>query len=121
MTSPSFPSYASIMLNGYEHQRESALLRTTMESGPPKQARIRSRVMVTKSCIIKLKSLNDFESFEQWYANDLNEGALWFTYFDPISELIKTARFVDGGFKATPMASAQGSWTIQMKIESWGS
>lgn len=121
MTTPSLPSYATLLLDGYEHQRESALLRTEMESGPPKQAKIRSRIMVTRTCQIKLKSIADFQSFESWFANDLQEGALWFNYLDPISKSTKTARFVGGGFKASPRSSAQSSWLVPAKIESWGS
>lgn len=121
MTTPSLPNYARLMRDGYKHQRESALLRSDMESGPPRQARIKSTPMVTKTCTIYLGSKVDFESFEDWYVNELKEGALWFTYLDPVSESTKMARFVGGGYEATPRANIHGSWLISAKIESWGS
>ena len=121
MTTPSLPSYAKILLSGYQHQRESALLRSEMESGPSKQVKVKSKVMVTRTCNIFLETLADFESFQAWYAGDLSEGALWFNYPDPVSKQTKIARFVDGGFTATPKANSQGSWIVQAKIESWGS
>lgn len=120
MTTPSLPSYVKILLDGYKHERESALLRTEMESGPPKQAKIKSKVMVSRTCNLYIDSKDDFESFEQWYSETLNEGALWFTYSDPVSQMNKTARFVGGGFSAAPKGSVYGSWVISTKIETWG-
>jgi hypothetical protein len=120
MTALSLPVYVKILLDGYKHERESALLRTGMESGPPKQAKIKSRVMVSRTCNLYLDSKNDFEAFELWYSEDLKEGANWFTYFDPVSGLTKTARFVGGGYSASPKGSVYGSWVISTKIETWG-
>lgn len=121
MTTPSFPSYAKILLAGYQHQRESALLRSEMESGPARQSKVRSRVMVTRTCTIFLETLSDFNSFETWFATTLNEGALWFDYADPVSGITKSARFVGGGYSATPASGALGSWNIAAKLETWGS
>ena len=42
-----WPSYAGIRHEGFAEQRESALMRTEMESGPPRQTKVRSRVLVT--------------------------------------------------------------------------
>jgi len=120
MTTPSLPSYVKILIDGYKHDRESALLRTEMESGPPKQAKVRSKVMVSRTCNFYIDSQDDFESFEEWYSETLSEGAAWFTYFDPVSQTTKTARFVDGGFSARPRGSVYGSWIVSAKIESWG-
>lgn len=121
MTTPSLPSYAILMRDGYKHQRESALLRSEMESGPPKQTKIKHRVMVTRTCTIYLKSKTDFESFELWYSSTIKEGTLWFNYLDPVSDSTKLARFVGGGYEAIPRANVKGAWLISAKIESWGS
>lgn len=120
MTTPSLPSYVKILLDGYKHERESGLLRTEMESGPPKQARIKSKVMVSRTCNMYVDSKANFEAFELWYAADLKEGSAWFTYLDPVSESTKTARFVGGGFSASPRGHIFGSWVISTKIETWG-
>lgn len=120
MTTPSLPSYAKILFSGYSQQRESALLRTEMESGPPRQAKVRSRVMVTRSCELFFNSRADFLSFEDWYANTLNEGSAWFNFTDPVSSTSKTARFVGGGYVATPLIGQLAAWKISIKIETWG-
>lgn len=121
MTTPSFPSYAKILLSGYQQQRESALLRSDMESGPARQSKVRSRVMITRTCNIHLSSLSDFQAFETWYSTQLNEGSSWFSYIDPIDGSSKQARFVGGGYTSMPLGLANGSWQVNAKIESWGS
>jgi hypothetical protein len=120
MTTPVFPSYAKILVSGFSQQRESALLRTEMESGAPKQAKVRSRVMITRTCKIYLSSLADFQSFDTWFSTTLDEGALWFTFTDPVSLVATTARFVGGGYSAAPLMDKTTDWVITLKIETWG-
>lgn len=114
-----FPTYAKILASGFAEQRESALLRTEMESGPPKQAKIKSRVMVTRPVSILLQSRADYLSFVDWFADDLNEGSDWFDFTDPVTHTVKQARFVGGGLEASPEAGLT-LWTINTKIETWG-
>lgn len=120
MASTSLPTYAKILITGFSQQRESALLRTEMESGAPRQSKVRSRVMVTRSCIIYIATLADFRRFETWYSVNLNEGASWFNYYDPVSGTTKECRFVGGGYTATPTGGALTGWQVSAKIESWG-
>lgn len=115
-----FPAYAKLLFDGFSEQRESAIQRTEMESGPPKQARVRSRVMVTRPVSILLDSKADYEAFRDWFAGDLAEGALWFDFIDPVSETTKPARFVGGGLDGVPGNSALSHWVIKHKIETWG-
>ena len=120
MATTNFPSYAKILFDGYAQQRESALLRTEMESGPPRQAKVKSRVMITRTVNIHLKTQAEFAAFETWYANDLKEGSIWFNYADPVTGTTKEARFVDGGYSAKFKTKVYGSWIVSAKIESWG-
>lgn len=120
MTTPTFPSYAKIQFDSYSQQRESALMRTEMESGPPRQAKVRSRVMLTRSVKIYLATKADFQAFETWYASDLSLGASWFNFTDPVSKALVSARFVGGGYSATPVTAGLSGWMVTSKIESWG-
>ena len=115
-----FPSYARILASGYSEQRESALLRTEMESGPAKQAVVKSKVMVTRSFKIVVSSLAFYRQFVSWYSVSLNEGSAWFSFTDPTTNTVKQGRFVGGGFEASPNASVCDAWTIDAKIETWG-
>lgn len=117
----SLPTYARILYDGYSQKRESALLRTEMDSGPPRQAKLYSRVMITRSAKIYISSKSNFQSFETWYATSINEGASWFDMTDPVSGSTIQARFVGGGYNATPMTADLENWEISVNIESWGS
>ena len=114
-----FPIYAKILAAGFAEQRESALLRTEMESGPPKQAKIKSRVLITRPVSILLQSRADYLRFVDWFSVTLNEGADWFDFTDPVKRTVKRARFVGGGLEASPQAGLT-VWTINTKIETWG-
>lgn len=114
-----FPSYAQILYNGYSQKKESALLRTEMDSGPPKQAMVKSKVMIVRSVKIYLASKANFNSFETWYDTDLSNGALWFDFVDPVSGSTIQARFRDGGYTAQPMTPAMQDWEVSAQIESW--
>lgn len=113
------PSYVNILYSGYSQKRETALLRSEMEYGPPKQAKIKSLVMITRAAKLYIASKTDFQSFETWYRNDLNEGVSWFYMTDPVAGGTLTARFVGGGYTATPMTPDMENWEIGVQIESW--
>ena len=115
-----FPSYATLLLDGYAEKRGSAILRTEMESGPPKQAKIKSKVMVERPVKIWLKSQADYLRFIDWFADDLDEGAIWFDFTDPVSNTVKQARFVGDGINGQPLDSGMVDWTIDASIETWG-
>lgn len=114
-----FPAYAQILYNGYSQKKESALLRTEMDSGPPKQAKVKSKVMVVHSVKIYLSTKADFQSFETWYDTTLDQGSAWFDFTDPVSGSTIQARFRDGGYTAQPMIADMSKWEITAQIESW--
>ena len=114
------PSYVRILFDGYQQSRESALIRTEMESGPPRQAKIKSLVLTTRTAKLYLSSKADYLSFLTWYREDISEGALFFNMTDPVTGSTIQARFVDGGFVSRPMTAAMDFWEIEVNIESWG-
>ena len=113
------PAYVNILFRDYNRTRESALLRTEMESGPPKQAKIKSKVMITSQVSLYFAAKADFQSFETWYDATLDEGSGWFDMADPVSGLTITARFVGGGYKAKPLSANMEQWELSAEIEYW--
>lgn len=113
------PAYAKILYNGYSKKRESSLLRSEMESGPPKQARYKYNVMEVHSIKIYLDTKINFQSFESWYKNDIKDGSSWFDMADPVSGSTIEVRFKDGGYTATPMCADMEKWEIAAQIETW--
>lgn len=121
MAAANLPSYVKILYDGYAQKQETAVLRTEMESGPPRQARIRSRVMLTRSAKLYFDSKANFQSFETFYRETLQHGALFFNMTDPVSGATIEARFVAGGYNAAPMSAKMNLWVVDIQIESWGS
>ena len=116
----SLPSYVQILFRDFQQKRESVVLRTEMELSLPRQARIRSRPMVTRSAKLYIQTKANFLLFEEWFKTDIDEGALWFDFYDSVSEATVQARFVGGGYTARPMTAALEQWEIEANIESWG-
>jgi len=116
-----FPSYAKLLLDGFAEQRESAVLRTDMEVGPPRQTVVRSRVMKRRTVRIYLSSKTDYLNFQSWYSTTIREGSDWFDWTDPVDGVTKSARFT-GNFSASPLADKNGPWVVSgLTIEVWGS
>lgn len=116
---PTFPAYAKILREGFAEQRESAILRTEMDSGPPRQAKVKSRVLITRPVAILLDTRADYQAFLAWYRDDLNEGAAWFDWTDPVAEAVIAARFTGAALQATPLSTVAGAWRVQAALETW--
>ena len=115
---PSLPSYVKILAAGYGETRQSALQRSEFEDGPPRQARVRSRVMVRRAVSLLIDGAH-YLDFLDWYSVDLHEGAAWFDYFDVVRNETTQARFVAADLTAQPSPGLQ-DWVILVSIETWG-
>jgi hypothetical protein len=113
------PNYVKVLFDGYTQTRESGILRTEFENGPPRQARFKSRVMITRQAKLYIDTNARFQSFETWFANDIKGGSLFFTMTDPATEVSIEARFVGGTYSARPLSSSMNKWEISCQIESW--
>jgi hypothetical protein len=113
------PSYVKILFDGYQEQRESGILRTEFENGPPRQARFKSRVLKTRSAKLYLATKQNFFDFEDWFADDLKGGSLFFNMTDPVTGNTIEARFVAGTYIASPMSAKLDCWQVECQIESW--
>ena len=117
---PTFPSYAKLLTEGFELQPGDAVERTDMEGGLAKQAKTRSRVLVARPVIYAFDSKADMESFRTWVKTDLNRGASWFTWTDPVDATAKNARIIGGRLASIrPERPDLGSWRIQFLLETF--
>jgi len=115
-----WPAYAAILLDGFKLQRESALERTQMESGPPKQTRTKSRVMVARPATARFDSRADYLNFLAWFTSDIHRGADWFTWTDPVDGATKQARIRGGQLdEEAPFAHLAGAWRVRLTLETW--
>lgn len=115
----SWPAYASVLRNDFGLERQSALMRTDTETGPAKQTKIRSRVMVKVPVTIRLTSKADCLSFIDWVRTTLNHGAYWFDWFDPLTEATVSARIVGGQFGKIHPVGGLERWETSLTLEYW--
>ena len=113
------PSYVTVLFDSYQQTRESGVLRTEFENGPPRQARFKSRVMITRAVKLYVSSNANFQAFETWFADDIEQGAMFFNMTDPVKGTTIEARFVGGTYSAVPLSSSMNHWQINCQIESW--
>ena len=113
------PSYVQISFDGFTIQKESGVLRTEFENGPPRQARFKSRTMKTRSANLFINSKANFLLFEEWFSDDLEQGAMFFNMTDPVLGTTIEARFVGGVYSAQPTSPTLEQWQINCQIESW--
>ena len=118
---PSLPSYVTVSFDGFSVKQDSALLRSEMESGPPKQAKIKSRVMIVSEVTFILSSRVNYQYFMTWFNTTLQYGSLWFDWVNPISEQTEQVRIKGGDISATPVNSTFTHWNIKASLESWSS
>lgn len=116
---PTFPAYGKLAFENFQRDRESALQRTQMESGPPKQLKKLSRVMIDIPVIYHLDSAADYSSFITWFQNTINYGADWFDWTDPVDNVVKPARIKNGKLAETPRRKVLDRWKIGFTLEIW--
>lgn len=114
-----FPTAAKLLHDPYRVSREPAVQRTDMESGPPKQAKLRSRVMVTREVRYALDSIADYNAFIAWFNTDIARGAAWFDWPDPIDDSVKQARIVGGVIEEEQPNKTLDVWLLKFRIETW--
>lgn len=116
---PTFPAYAKVLFDGFGENPESAVLRTEMESGPKKQAQVRSRALVVRPMRCLFTSKADYLSFETWFRTDIKRGAVWFDWTDPVSGTVKKAQIVNGKIEAKPTRKDMERWIVSFELETW--
>jgi len=114
------PAYVKILFDGFQQTKQSGILRTEFESGPPRQARFQSRTMTVRDTKLYINSKANFLAFQTWFNDDIDGGALFFDMTDPVSGNAIEGRIIGGTYSARPFSAAMDSWEITCQIESWG-
>lgn len=116
----SWPAYATLLRDdAFGFERESALLRTDTESGPPKQTKIKSRVMVKVPVRARFGSQADALSFIDWVRTTLDHGTDWFDWANPLTGTTVQARIVGGQLGRIAPVRGMSCWEIPMTLEYW--
>lgn len=114
-----FPAYLRLYRDPFAEKPEDGAQRTEMESGPPKQRVVASRVMVLRPVKYALDSKADYQSFTTWYHTTINR-VDWFDWTDPVDSVLKQARIVVGSFEGgKPLDKNLRFWDVTFTLETW--
>lgn len=117
--SATYPSTGEFLLSGYGEVPEGALNRTTMETGPAKQAKVRSKELVTREVSYRY-SKTDYIAWKVWRASTINRGADWFNWVNPLNGTTVLARIVNGVYQANTFnAGGEIKWDVNFKLETY--
>ena len=123
MAIQALPSYVQLLLEGYSEAIVPPLLRSEFDDGYVRQDAQISRRRIERSSTLRICSVEDLQAFKCWLRDDLRNGALWFTYYDPVEQRTLRARFVSGEMRFVPrarvLADTTNIWTATCAIESW--
>jgi hypothetical protein len=113
-----FPSYAHLVVDGYDETADYSVLRTDMDDGgPAKQRPRRTLPVVTRNASLFVGSLAERQAFIDWMKTDLSGGTDWFDWNDPADGATKRARIVSGKVTWT---SPGGVWLGKIQLETIG-
>lgn len=117
-----WPTYARLRFRPFAEQRESGVMSTEMESGPPKVVVVRSRVMVRRPVEVGFRSRVDYLAFIDWFRIEIKQGAQWFDWLDPVTRTVRRARIAKGELgDASPIRplARDGGWRMTLTLETW--
>ncbi|WP_434359920.1 hypothetical protein NF212_06540 [Parasalinivibrio latis] len=114
---PLLPPYVRLAFD-YGETLDRGVIRTDMDGGIAKQRPRYSRAIRTRHVKLVVLSLADKLAFDRWWDTELNGGAEWFTYPDPLRGGTETARFVTASLAWR--AVNRDVWEAQSDIESLG-
>lgn len=118
MAAVDFPAYGQLDLSSYQEAPASALERTEMDAGPPKQPLTRHRVLESRS-VTYLFTGAEYASFKDWVQTTLNRGRDWFNWVEPVDGATIEVRIVGGVYQAKPGGLGELTWAVSFHIESW--
>jgi hypothetical protein len=116
-----FPSYLVLAPDNFSETVAPVVYRTQMEQGLPKQLKGASRVLIVRPVTYLALTLADYQSFKTWHRVNVNVGADWFNWTDPVDSTTKLARIKEGKYVGKPWEgiATLARWEIAFELETW--
>lgn len=116
MPLPTFPAYARLLREGFDESPNFGVQRSEMDGSVAKQRPRFSKPIVTRSATLLVDGQK--AAFDVWFRDDLNGGAGWFSWRDPVDGATKNARIVSGKLQWRPVSPTL--WQASVQIETLG-
>lgn len=116
-----FPSYALVMLDGFEQRAAGHVQRDDMDDGYTHQAPAHSLTRYELPLTYRLATTALRDAFEDWRRGNGN-GALFFRWPDPVDPTGATkrrARIVGGEVSYKPLTKRLDDWQVSFTLEYW--
>lgn len=113
---PAWPNTGKLLSEGFGNEPQSAVARTEMDSGPAKQRRVRGLVEHPRSCTYFMTSA-ERDTWLAWFRDDIDRGAKWFDWPDPVSGNTVSARIVGGQYSDKPHRGTLQHWRVAFTLE----
>lgn len=116
-----FPSYAMLLVDGFELRASGHVQRSEMEDGYTHQAPAHSLTRYELPLTYRLATTALKEAFEAWRVGNGN-GALFFRWPDPVDPTgatLRRARFVKGETVYKPLTRRLDDWQVSFTLEYW--
>lgn len=111
------PSYVCVEVSGYGESFDPSVQVTEMERGPPKMARINSRVQMNLRASLLFMTNADAVAFENWYFDAIQRVGE-FTMEHPRTGATITAWFQGGSIGTlAPVTNRRQKWRRDVVIE----
>ena len=118
MASINFYSGGKILTGEVVETANTNVYRTQMEGGYSKQAK-RSHKSLVNRTVTYVYTAAEYESFKTWFYTTAANGALFFNWVDPVDNVTKDTRIVDGTYEASPASPRMSHWFVSMTFESY--
>lgn len=117
-----WPTGGKLLLNGFREAPESAVIRSEMETGPAKQAKVRSRVITPRQVRYHMTPA-ERTAWETWFKGaECDYGVGWFDWVNPVTGNTIQARIQGGEYEFSAVSAGQGApieWELSLTLESW--
>jgi len=114
-----FPNHKALEFDDLQNQVDPGVLRTEMESGFSKQARLYSQPVFIRSFTYVFTAVQ-YDAFRTWWKDDIGLGSGWFDWIDPVDGVTKNVMMINGLFSALPVNLGDGSepdWRVNFQLE----
>lgn len=116
MAIPDFPAYARIQLDGYGEAPDYGVIRTEMDGLAKQRPRWSKKINPRTVKVLVGQKANKI-AFDDFLGTDLNGGAGWFSFVDPVDGITKQGRIVGGKIQWSTPGRV---WFFNAQIETLG-